>query len=198
MTSRRKKQRESAPGWAWMLFGLSIGLAVALAVYLHSGVPGPREFVQARVSEAPVATRAAEPVADPAGESSDPIPAEEEPTGNPAVDESSRTELGFYTDLVDSEVVVSDDEFDFDFGSEDGPRPILLQAGSFPALEQANARRADLALIGIESSIERAIVDRDVYFRVNVGPLSERGEINRTMRQLRQHGIEYFRKDIDD
>ena len=36
MASTRRKQREQLPGWAWMLFGLSIGLSFALFVYLQS------------------------------------------------------------------------------------------------------------------------------------------------------------------
>ena len=39
MASRKRGSKGEAPRWAWMLFGLSIGLAVALVVYLVSGDP---------------------------------------------------------------------------------------------------------------------------------------------------------------
>ena len=33
--SRAKKKNQDFPGWLWMLFGLAIGLSVALAVYMR-------------------------------------------------------------------------------------------------------------------------------------------------------------------
>ena len=37
-SSRAKKQQEY-PGWAWMLFGLAIGLSVAFAIYVKDRGP---------------------------------------------------------------------------------------------------------------------------------------------------------------
>jgi cell division protein FtsN len=45
--------------------------------------------------------------------------------------------------------------------------------------------RANLALLGIESHIQRVTIDDDVFHRVRVGPLDDLGELNRVRAQLR-------------
>ena len=166
-----------------MLFGLSIGLAVALVVYLRSGNPALQGIAAppaaSRIREiqqepaAPVATeREAEPVAADSA-AADP----EEPA------------LFFYNGLRETEVIVDANEFDFG-GRNDAPVRVLIQAGSFPDLHRADTRQADIALLGIESRIDPAVVNGEVYYRVNIGPLTERGDINRTRRMLRDQGID--------
>ena len=64
--ARRKtkpRRKESAPGWAWMLFGLSIGLCVALFVWLKGPEPFAvdtprRATIAAPVAPAPTSTAA--------------------------------------------------------------------------------------------------------------------------------------------
>lgn len=194
MASKKRRRSEPAPGWAWMLFGLSIGLAVALVVYLKTGgqyLPNPAGPVAAQV-EAPAAGTAAR--SQPRPEPAD-LP-EEAPSQVPD-DETGGTELSFYTDLGESEVVVREGEFDF-ASLSDPPQAVMIQAGSFPAIQRADLRRSELALIGIESAIDPAVVGGVTYYRVNVGPLSERGEINRILRRLREKGIENFLRAVTD
>ena len=39
--STRSKKNQEYPGWLWMLFGLSLGLSVAFAVYVKDRQPSP-------------------------------------------------------------------------------------------------------------------------------------------------------------
>lgn len=168
-----------------MLFGLSIGLAVALVVYLKSPPqtePGAQIARIADSAEITPATieRAPEPEPDRASAEAETADA----AGNDP-------ELFFYTGLRDSEVVVEDDEFDFG-GPDSSGQTVLIQAGAFPDISRADSHQADLALLGIESHIVPAVVNGEVLYRVSIGPLSGRGEVNRMRRRLAEHDIENF------
>jgi cell division protein FtsN len=169
-----------------MLFGLSIGLAVALVVYLRSGQPSVSvrtaapEAQQAEVPATDEDRKSPEPVANTAGNTNE-SPAEGDKSAEPA--------YSFFDDLSKSEVVIDDNEFDFGTPN-DAPRVVLIQAGAFRNIEDADARQASLALLGFESNIDTAIVADELWFRVLIGPLTERGEINGTIRRLQSQGIE--------
>lgn len=169
-----------------MLFGLSIGLAVALIVYLRSGQPSaPARAAAPEAQQAAAAVpdedRASpETAANTAGKKNE-SPAESGESAEPA--------YTFFDDLSKSEVVIDDNEFDF--GTPNGaPRVVLIQAGAFRDIADADARQARLALLGFESNIDTAIVADELWFRVLIGPLTERGEINGTIRRLQSQGIE--------
>ena len=182
MASKKRRRTEPAPGWAWMLFGLSIGLSVALIVYLKSDglrVPGA-------ISESYSLT---EPAESTGRSEASPRQQSAAATNDLPAESTGETELSFYSELRDSEVIVPENEFDFDTGSET-PQKTTIQAGSFPTIEGADRQKASIALLGIESQIERAPVNQRIYYRVMIGPLSERGEINRIRRRLRDEGID--------
>ncbi len=50
----------------------------------------------------------------------------------------------------------------------------VLQAGSFRMQKDADQRRGELALLGLEAQIERTTGDNGVWFRVYVGPFENR------------------------
>ena len=180
MASRKRRRNEPAPGWAWMLFGLSIGLAVALVVYLTNGGPtipsAPKSETAAVVKPpAPIPT-----VVTPA-----PAASVTETEAEPAED----ADLEFYELLQQLTVVVPDG--DPAARAENRPaEEYTIQAGSFRTYEEADRRQATLALLAIESHIENAIIDNQIWHRVIIGPLSERGEMSRVLRSLRNERIE--------
>jgi cell division protein FtsN len=179
----RRKKTEPAPGWAWMLFGLSIGLAVALVVFLKSGQP----LIPGRGSEMVVRVMPSEPAITERTAAEPPLPAEVVDTE--AAEQTRSSQLSFYDDLAESTVEVNEGEFEFaaDIGA---PQEVIIQAGSFPSTEAADSRRASLAFLGYESSIEHATVNGRTYHRVILGPFSDPNEINRTLRRLRSERIE--------
>lgn len=65
----------------------------------------------------------------------------------------------------------------------------VLQAGSFSKARDAEARKAELALLGVESHINAVDVSGQRYHRVMLGPLPGKG-IAALRRQLDQAGIE--------
>jgi len=65
-----------------------------------------------------------------------------------------------------------------------------LQAGSFKDFQAADSRRASLALIGIESTIQKAnIPNRGLWHRVRLGPFSSMNEMRRTRKRLKNNNI---------
>jgi cell division protein FtsN len=64
------------------------------------------------------------------------------------------------------------------------PGSYVLQAGSFRELADADRRQASLALLGIESRIQRVAIDDDTYHRVRVGPTEDLDELNQIRRRL--------------
>jgi cell division protein FtsN len=67
----------------------------------------------------------------------------------------------------------------------------MLQAGSFRNGEQAERFRAELALLGLQTSIQTVTIDnKDTYHRVRVGPFRDTGSLNKARNRLSKQGIE--------
>jgi cell division protein FtsN len=171
----RSTSNDQTPGWLWMLFGLGLGLVVALGVYLR-GVDVPRESRSDSV--------AAQPGAPPSARAGGAEPADD-----------GETRFDFYEILPQFEVVVPEVETPT---SRDAPPPrveepgsYVLQAGAFKSLGDADRLQASLALLGIESRIQRVTIDDDVFHRVRVGPISDLDELNRVRARLRQARIDH-------
>lgn len=168
-----------------MLFGLSIGLSVALVVYLTSGQPRIPDLQRQTVALTGQNDGEAIEQAPPA----QPTPEVTEISVNDDGDNTVEDELTFYEGLRNSTVAVNEDEFDFDTGTQT-LEEAYIQAGSFPTTQAADSRRASLAFLGYESFIEHAVVNGKAYRRVIIGPLNDNNEISRTRRRLRNEGID--------
>jgi cell division protein FtsN len=185
MARRKHHSRRSdpAPGWVWMLFGLGVGLIVAIGVYLR--VPSGTQAPEARTAAVaqPAAPRAATPTTAPRAEETRP----------PTAAEEKRFE--FYEILPQVEFVVPENDSRAAATATARPRPavpgsFLLQAGSFSAAADADRLKANLALLGFESHVQRVTIDDDVFNRVRIGPIVDMDAAQRTQRQLRAAGID--------
>jgi len=182
---KTRKQQDEYPGWVWMLFGLTIGLSVAFAIYKKD------------VNEAP----APQPVAQQPASMAAPIeqkPAPPEPVAEPVAE----SRFTFYDMLPKFEVIIP--ELDSDVSQDSAievvqdPGIYVLQAGSFSALADADRRRAELALLGIESVVQRVAIDDKTYHRVRIGPIENLDRLNLIRNQLRQAGIDVLRIRLGD
>ncbi len=192
MANKRSRRRRTTnrkpeyPGWVWMLFGLAIGLSVAFAIYVRDGQP---------VSPAPVARQPAslESAIDDDGE---------EPAAAPLPEEPEESRFTFYDMLPNFEVVIPEQEPDVAADTE--PRAVVkpglyvLQAGSFTRFEDADRRRAELALQGIESTIQRVTIDDKTYHRVRIGPTDDLEDLNMLRTRLRAANIDAIRIRLGD
>lgn len=69
--------------------------------------------------------------------------------------------------------------------------PRFLQAGSFSNPDDAEKRKAWLAMQGIEASIQTATIpDKGVWYRVRLGPYQNADEMSRARNFLKQNGVD--------
>lgn len=167
----RSKPDKAAPGWVWMLGGLTIGLLVALLIYLNQqpSVYDPVETASSNKSK----TRAVK-----------------KKTTNT---EKKGMRYEFYTLLPESEVVIPEQELTERSKKESAHRinasEYVLQAGSFRHREDAEGLRAKLALLGIEATIQTVTVNNDTWHRVRAGSFKSLRDINETRNRLRENSI---------
>ena len=187
MAARRRRRRRSSkqeyPGWLWMLFGLSIGLSVAFAVYVKDKGPVP----QAAVPEPASLQKALD-------DDSEAEPQEQESKGE--------RRFTFYDVLPNFEVTVPDETpgvaADIKPEAVVEPGLYVLQAGSFSTHGDADRRRAELALHGIESHSQRVKVKERYYIRVNVGPTDDLDRLLMWRSRLRAAQIDVLRIRLSD
>ena len=169
MAQRRSRSRgasrqgSAAPAVSplrWYGAGVASGLFIAFLVYLVSLPP-----------EAP-ADSDAEPVAE-------------------ARREAPTPEYEFYELLPKQEITVDVDpaELPQPRNRADGPQ-FLLQAGSFRQAEDADRRRAELLLLGLEPSVEETHGDTGRWYRVIIGPFESRSAMARARSLTAQQDID--------
>ena len=72
----------------------------------------------------------------------------------------------------------------------DKPGTYVLQAGSYKNFSDADRIRAQLALQGIESKVQKVSVDTDTWHRIRIGPISNLDDLNRMRQKLRKSDID--------
>ena len=191
--AKRKRRRVSRarkseyPPFVWMLFGLAIGLSVAFAVY----VKGKEPVAVAR--DAPPQPASLQSALDDNDETLTADEVEKKPADK---------RFTFYDILPNFEVVTPDTapevEADAVPQAVQEPGVYVLQAGSFSTVRDADRRRAELALHGIESHIQRVKVNDRNYHRVYIGPTDDLDELNMLRSRLRAAQIDVLRIRLGD
>ena len=186
---RTTKKQQSYPGWLWMLFGLAIGLSVAFAIYVKDN-----EAPQPRPEAVPSAVDDNGETATSTSTAPDPEPAEEE----------KESRFTFYDLLPNAEFVVPEKAPTTTAETTQQPEAVVepgtyvLQAGSFSTNADADRRRAELALQGISSNIQRVTVNDREYHRVVIGPTDDLDELNLLRSRLRAAKIDVLRIRLSD
>ncbi len=187
---RATEKQEDYPGWMWMLFGLAIGLSVAFAI-----------FMKDRGADAPVRTAAQQPASmasslEPSVQAAAPAPT------TTAAEEPAERRFDFYEMLPNFEVIIPEQETNVSRDTQQEavvlPGVYVLQAGSFTKFADADRRRAQIALQGIESRIQRVTIDDKTYHRVRIGPTDDLDELNRVRNRLKQAKIDVLRIRLGD
>lgn len=178
-TSRPKdKVQRPMPGWVWMLGGLLIGLFVALLVYLKDDL----RQVGERATPAPVVDKSRFAPKQTAKQK----PAEkvEKAENKPRFD--------FYNLLPEMEVFIPPQEVATERDKKDAEAiTYYLQAGSFRHMADADRMRAQLALVNIESHIQRVTInDSQTWYRVRVGPFQSARKMDKVRNRLREQSVD--------
>ena len=173
----RRGKSAGGSGWTVFLCGLALGLGVAAVVYIKDHRP------DAQISRTAKAERKKlhgnEPPDTEAAESGT-----EEPANS----------YDFYDRLPKFEVVVPEKEKDVRPDIKSVPETrrgtYVLQAGSYKNFADADRVRAQLALQGVESKVQKVTVDNDTWHRIRIGPISKLDELNRLRQILRKSDVD--------
>jgi cell division protein FtsN len=216
----RTENRPRVPCWIWFAAGLSIGLFATGMVWLKLSHGKPPVAAVAPMLErppaaAPTAAVAGKPAAPPsaataeAGKSEPAVPAENLPP---------KPRFDFYKILPEMEVVVSDEEMkkpeppppakepQTAKSAKEPPAPTkeaqtpktaaakresyILQMGAFKQPADAERLRARLALLGIQTEVQKVTIDnKDDFHRVRSAPYANRDEVNKLRARLDQNQI---------
>jgi len=159
------------PGWLWLLVGIALGFAGAAGYYIS------RPAADARVAAGP---------AD-----------KEQGNGRKriAIPPKEASRFTFYELLPNYEVPIPKDLLK-PSPSADGKAPAapagryLIQVGSFKDRDEAEQQKANLALLGIESRIEKVTIDNSqTWYRVRVGPETDQRRVENILARLDENDI---------
>ena len=209
--TRRRKRSKLSP-WILVISGLLVGLFIAFLVFIKMQTPSePPAYFQESLLP-PVEETRPDTTAESPAEIAEEAPQAQALPPKPRFD--------FYTLLPEMEVVVPDEEISPPPHPAPVHRPetatkpavqqpepaattttttakatpaetYLLQVGSFRNGEQAERFRAELALLGLQTSIQKVTIDnKDTYHRVRVGPFSDTGSLNNARSRLSKKGID--------
>jgi len=188
----RPKHPNSIPGWAWLLAGLSIGLFVALLVYINDFTASNNKSA---VKDA--FTNIVNTTSDNVKE----LKKQSTSLTNKSSDsktKNAKPRFDFYTILPELEVTVPDEDLitkqqtstDTKKPKSNPTSPLILQAGSFRQHEAADKLKATLALQGISAKIQTITKSNgDKWHRVQIGPIRDLNILNNTRHRLTKMGI---------
>jgi cell division protein FtsN len=187
---RRSTKKQGISPLISMLFGLAVGLSVAVAVYVKDRRPDPAIDQPEPASLQNALDDNNERPGTAAGAAAAPA------------EDNAAKRFTFYDILPNFEMVTPDEEPETE--ADNTPQAIVepgvyvLQAGSFSTHNDADRRRAELALHGIESHIQRVKVNDRNYHRVYIGPTEDLDELNMLRSRLRAAQIDVLRIRLGD
>lgn len=163
------------PGWALLLFGLTIGAGAVVITQLvlkrGGAADGLAGLFSGRPAEKPAPKKALETT--------------------PAV----KPKFDFYTVLPETETVLPDRRAKTAKPTqpEEGVN-YILQAGAFASFQDADHLKARLALNGLVAHIQKVSIEgRGEYHRVRLGPYARIDELDGADQQLRKLGVQAIR-----
>lgn len=183
----KDKKPKAAPGWMWMLAGLSIGLFVALLVYLKDNSQGG----DARTTLAPVVEKGQAAIKEAVSKIAEKIPSDNR-SSEESGSEDKKPRFDFYNLLPEMEVFIPPQTLE-DERERKSTESITyyLQVGSFKNFADADRLRAQLVLSNFETHIQRVTVnDTQTWHRVRVGPFQSARKMDKVRNRLRAQSID--------
>jgi len=196
--------KKPVPGWLWLAIGLSVG---AFIVFLMKLEPGRTDVKRVKPEDQKVATKAAEEKTPPSPEKIKPkydfytllpeseviVPPEAVPEKTPPVPAQPPVTPAEAAkiDTARAQAALS--------GQVPPPAPAVikpaattqyyLQAGSFRKQTDADKVRAQIILLGQAVQVESGTVKEETWYRVLVGPFSNREQLTSAQKMLAGSGF---------
>lgn len=113
------------------------------------------------------------------------------PQAAETTNERPQPRFDFYTLLPEQRIDVDvDPDAMANTPAERNNDEFLLQAGSFKQPQDADRRRAELLLLGLDASVEEANTDNGRWYRVYIGPFDSRSKLQSARSITAQQGID--------
>ena len=170
---RQTSAGRGLPGWLWLLVGIAIGFVGAVGYYITR--PAQVEAALEKVTEKKPGKKKIE------------IPPKQQ------------SRFAFYDLLPNYEVVIPKESVKKEprpapapeaGATETAPGQYLIQVGSFRDRKEAEQQKASLALIGVESRIEKVTIDNDqTWYRVRIGPERDQRRVEQVLARLEENDI---------
>ena len=164
----KSETHTATPAWIWLFTGVATGLFLAFLYHLAGLSPTPE------LSKGIIITS----------------------SGAPAQEKSS-TRFDFYTLLPDKEVVTPEaptaSKKSPSKATQLAPNQVIIQTGSFKSAQEADQRRAQLILLGMDAQIQAVeLKPGETWHRVQIGPFASASALSNTQSSLAQNRIEHI------
>ena len=184
--SRKRKApaKQPMPGWMWMLLGLTVGIVGAVVAYIVLA-PGPG----GGTGQGEPDTQQSIPAA------SDQTAQVQAPT-KPQLPPKQQARFTFYEMLPNLTLVPRSDTYT---PGERSKKDIsyVIQAGSFADKSDAETRRAELILLGMEPAINKVrLPNGRTTYRVEIGPDDDYDRVKTNMATLIGADVDVFFREV--
>jgi cell division protein FtsN len=190
-TSRKKKAKKSLisrlPTWFWFIAGV---LATVAFMWMKTNWFSETKPAQEK-DMTPLSSRMDSGNDDKGNAKTTSKPKNQEITKDPR--------FTFYERLPKDEIIIPQEALDVEVDKNKNKEPLenieksgsyVLQAGSFQEFSDADRRKAELALLGLESNIQKVSIDKRNWYRVRIGPYTNLDTLNDTRQRLRNGEID--------
>lgn len=210
---RKMPQKKPVPGYIWLLSALIIGLFVAFLMYLGKQPADDINFADSIKQELEKARTQKKLAAE-----TKTAKKKAAQVDTKTEKKKDKTQFEFYTILSELEAFIPEEEEkekekkqqpkkqqntpEASLNNKSTPntkikvkfkppqKSYLLQAGSFKSKQDAERRKASLALLGVQSSIQSIQIKRDKWHRVRIGPFNDTARLHKTLNTLKQNNIQ--------
>lgn len=196
------KQKQSLPGYLWLLSGLAIGLFVAFIVYLDKQPETTQNFgtaVQQELEKLKNRKSEEQEVVTSSKKNQKQKQAKKEPKFN------------FYTILPELEVLIPESETrppvskaENNSKKQQADKPAtqyvnkqyVLQVGSFQNLPDAEKLKANLAFLGLSAEIQHVSINNQAWHRVRAGPYQNKQQLYQNQKLLNKNNINFISMEL--
>lgn len=179
--NRQQQQRGGMP-WGPMLLSFAVGAFVMFLVHLKDNVPadGTPKTAQQQKKSAGI---------EPTFDFYTLLPESEEVVTRPQAKQQTIV-MAPPEDAANPEIPLTSDA-PAQPPKAEATESYMIQVGSFKKLSDADAYRAKLAFLGVESKVQTVTIDdKDTWHRVQIGPIAGRAQADAMQKQLRENAID--------
>ncbi len=174
-----KKKKKTVPGYWWLITGLLIGGFVMFLSDLES----PSKSTKKTIKRPAIIKNDVRDV-----KKSSATPAKENLTSNP------KPRFDFYQILPEMEIVIPAHEIEerrrLEGTGKSNPGIFIIQIGSFKTPQQADTLKARLALLGIETLVQKVNQSGSNWYRVKSGPHTSFRVVDKIRNRLHHNNID--------